>query len=71
MKVFDPRTCPLGGRVNFLDATEEEVIDLVRAMVSQLAIMASCLAVPAEQKKTLRADIAKFEAYLNCRHPTQ
>ncbi len=66
MTDFEP-----GGRgVNFLDATEEEVADLVRSLVSQLDIMASCLAMPSEQKKTLKASIANFEAYLTGRHPT-
>ncbi len=60
----------LGGKpVHFLDATEEEVLDLVRSLLMQLEIMASCLAMPPEQRKTLQANIAIFEAYLNRRHP--
>lgn len=52
--------------VNFLDATDEEVADLVRSMVNQLAIMSSCMVIPPEKKKTLNANIVSFEAYLNC-----
>ncbi len=61
----------LGGkRVHFLDATEEEALDLVRSLIDQLEIMASCLAMPPQQRETLKANIATFEAYLNLRHPT-
>ena len=68
MKGFD-RAALLGGkRVHFLDATEEEVVDLVRSLVIQLEIMASCLAMPPQQRKLLRAKIASFQAYLNRRH---
>jgi hypothetical protein len=68
MKGFD-RAALLGGkRVHFLDATEEEVVDLVRSLVIQLEIMASCLAMPPQQRKLLRANIASFQAYLDRRH---
>ncbi len=60
----------LGGiRVHFLDASEEEVVDLVRSLLIQLQIMASCAAMPPQQRKMLRANIASFEAYLDRRHP--
>ncbi len=52
--------------MNFLDATEEEVVDLVRSLVNQLAIMSSCMVIPVEKKKTLTANIVSFEAYLGC-----
>jgi hypothetical protein len=61
---------PAGNRLNFLDATEEEVNALARSLLSELSIIASCLALPDGQKKTLKANIAAFEAYLNGRHPT-
>jgi hypothetical protein len=68
MKGFD-RGALLGGKqVHFLDATKEEVVDLVRSLVIQLEIMASCLAMPPQQRKLLRANIASFQAYLNRRH---
>ncbi len=61
----------LGGkRVHFLDATEEEVVDLVRSLLTQLEIMASCMAMPPQQRNVLRANIASFDAYLNRRRPT-
>jgi hypothetical protein len=68
MRGFDQGTWLGGKKVHFLDATEEEVVDLVRSLVSQLEIMASCLAMPTQQRKLLRANIASFQAYLNRRH---
>ena len=70
MRSLDQGTLLGGKRVHFLDATEEEVVDLVRSLLIQLEIMASCLAMPPQQKKILRANIASFGAYLNRRHPT-
>jgi hypothetical protein len=69
MRDSDPCMIPPGRKVNFLDASEEEILDLVRSLLSQLTIMSSCLTMPTEQKKTLKSNIASFEAYLNCRHP--
>ncbi len=63
MKAIE-RGISLGG-MHFLDATEEEVFDLVRSSLMQLEIMASCLAMPPQQRKTLMANIAYFEAYLD------
>jgi hypothetical protein len=68
MKGFDRRALLGGKQVHFLDATEEEVVDLVRSLVIQLEIMASCLAMAPQQRKLLRANIASFQAYLNRRH---
>jgi hypothetical protein len=68
MRGFDQCTLLGGKKVHFLDATEEEVVDLVRSLVIQLEIMASCLAMPAQQRKLLRANIARFQAYLNRQH---
>ena len=68
MRGFDQGTLLGGKKVHFLDATEEEVVDLVRSLVSQLEIMASCLAMPTQQRTLLRANIARFQAYLNRRH---
>jgi len=68
MRGFDQGTLLGGKKVHFLDATEEEVVDLVRSLVIQLEIMASCLAMPTQQRKLLRANIASFQAYLNRRH---
>jgi len=68
MRGFDQATLLGGKKVHFLDATEEEVVDLVRSLVIQLEIMASCLAMPTQQRKLLRANIASFQAYLNRRH---
>lgn len=53
------------GGVNFLDATEEEAVDLVRSLMNQLAIMSSCMVIPHEKKKSLDANIVSFEAYLD------
>jgi hypothetical protein len=64
MRVFHPGAFLTGRRVDFLDATEEEVLDLVRSMVSELAIMSCFLAMPPEQKKAVQASIASFEACL-------
>jgi len=58
---------PTARKINFLDATEEEVADLVRSMMNQLAIMSSCLAMPTEERRRLKTNIDHFEAYLNCR----
>jgi hypothetical protein len=68
MRDFHLHAFPKAGTVNFLDATDEEIADLVRSLVDQLAIMSSCLAMPAEQRKALRTNIARYEAYLNCMH---
>jgi hypothetical protein len=68
MRGFDQGTLLGGKKVHFLDATEEEVVDLVRSLVSQVEIMASCLAMPTQQRTLLRANIASFQAYLNRRH---
>ena len=70
MRRFDQGAL-LGGKVHFLDATEEEVVDLVRSLLFQLEIMASCLAMPPQQRKMLRANIGSFEAYLNCHPPSK
>jgi hypothetical protein len=69
MRDFHPQMRLIDRRMNFLDATEEEVVDLVRSFVNQLAIMSSCLDMPTEQRKTLRSNIASCEAYLSRRHP--
>jgi hypothetical protein len=69
MRDFDSQTRPTKRKMNFLDATEEEIVDLVRSFVNQLAIASSCIAMPAERRKMLKANIASFEAYLSCRHP--
>ena len=71
MRGFDQGTFLGGKRVHFLDASEEEVVDLVRSLLIQLQIMASCAAMSPQQRKTLRANIASFEAYLDRRHPKQ
>jgi hypothetical protein len=68
MRGYDQCTLLGGKRVHFLDATEEEVVDLVRSLVIQLEIMASCLDMPSQQRKVLRANIACFQAYLNRLH---
>ena len=64
MRGFHPGVCLAGPRLNFLDATEEEVIDLAHSMMGELAIMLCFLAMPAEQKKVLWANIASFKAHL-------
>ncbi len=69
MQGFDHGTLLGGKRVHFLDATEEEVVDLVRSLLVQLQIMASCMAMPPQQRMMLRANIAGFKAYLDRRHP--
>ncbi len=51
-------------RVNFLDATEEEIFELVRTMVNELTIMSCFLVLPPEQKKVVQASITSFGAYL-------
>ena len=70
MRGLDQVTLLGGKRVHFLDATEEEAVDLVRSLLIQLQIMASCLAMPPQHRKMLRANIASFDAYLNRQHPT-
>ena len=69
MRGFDQGTLLGGKRVHFLDATKEEVVDLVRSLLVQLQIMASCMAMPPQQRMMLWANIASFEAYLDRRHP--
>ena len=64
MRIFHPGARLAGQRVDFLDATEEEVIDLANSMMGELAIMISFLAIPPEQKKTLWANIDNFKAHL-------
>ncbi len=69
MRDLDSSPLPAGRKVDFLDASEEEAVDLVRSLLGQLAIMASCLSMSAERRETLKANIAHFEAYLNRRNP--
>jgi hypothetical protein len=69
MRDFDSRARPTERKVNFLDATEEEIVDLVRTFVNQLAIASSCLAMPAERRETIEANIASFEAYISRSRP--
>jgi hypothetical protein len=64
MRVFHPGAYLAGAGVNFLDATEDEVIDLARSMISELAIIICFLAIPPEQKKSLWANIASVDAQL-------
>jgi hypothetical protein len=64
MRGFHPAACLAGKGINFLDATEEEVLDLVRSLVSELSIMTCFVTMPPEQKKVIRASIDSFEAYL-------
>ncbi len=64
MRVFHPGAYLAGRRVDFLDATEAEIFELVRSMVSEMAIMSCFLALPLEQKKVVQASIASFEACL-------
>ena len=61
---FYPGAWLAGRRVNFLDATEEEIFDLVSSMAGQLTIMSCFLTLPPEQKEAVRASIASFQAYL-------
>jgi hypothetical protein len=68
MSDFHSPARPSEGTMNFLDATDDEIVELVRTLINQLAIMSSCLAMPTEQKKAIRANIASFEAYLDFRH---
>ncbi len=62
MRVFHPGVYLAGGRVDFLDATEAEIFELIRSMASELAIMSCFLVLPPEQKKVVQAGIASFEA---------
>jgi hypothetical protein len=64
MKQFKPPVNSLPRRINFLDATEEEVMDLVRSLVCELSIMSCFLTLPPEKKKAIEANIASFRAYL-------
>jgi hypothetical protein len=71
MRAFHPGAYLAGRRVDFLDATEEEIFDLVRSMVGELAIMSCFLVLPPEQKKVVQASIASFEVCLGggrCKH---
>lgn len=70
MRVFHPGAYLAAKNVNFLDATEEEVIDLARSLVGELSIAMCFLTLTPEKKKKLRASIANFEAYLACRSST-
>jgi hypothetical protein len=62
MKAFHPGAYLAGRKVDFLDATEEEIFDLIRSMASELAIMSCFLVLPPEQKKLVQASIASFGA---------
>ena len=70
MRTFNLGACLAGVDVNFLDATEEEAIELVRSLLNQLEIMTCCAAMPSEQRQILKAHIHRVEAYLNCRRST-
>ncbi len=70
MRVFHPGVCLAGKNVNFLDATEEEVIDFARSLVGELAIVTCFLQMTPEKKNAIRASIACFEAYLASRAST-
>jgi hypothetical protein len=58
------RGCLVSRNVNFLDATEEEIFDLVSSMARELVIMSCFLTLPPEQKKAVQTSIASFQAYL-------
>jgi hypothetical protein len=64
MSRFYPGAFLAGRNINFLDATEEEIFDLVRSMAGELIIMSCFLTLPPEQKKAVQASIASFQAYL-------
>jgi hypothetical protein len=64
MSRFYPGACLAIRYVNFLDATEEEIFDLVSSMAGELVIMSCFLTLPPEQKKAVQASIASFQAYL-------
>jgi hypothetical protein len=67
MSRFYAGACLAGRNVNFLDATEEEIFDLVRSMAGELVIMSCFLILPPEQKQAVQASIASFQAYLGNR----
>jgi hypothetical protein len=71
MKDFNSYTGSLTGKLNFLDATEDEIVDLLRSMLKELTIASSCLPQPAERKLSIGGAISSCEAYLNWRHPKQ
>jgi hypothetical protein len=61
---FKPLMGTLPRRLNFLDATEDEVIDLVRSLVCELSIMTCFLTLPPEKKRALQTSIASFRTFL-------
>ena len=64
MKRFKPSVGSLSHRINFLDATGEEVMELVRSLVCELSIMTCFLTMTPEKKKVIEANIASFRTYL-------
>jgi hypothetical protein len=64
MRAFHAGARRVSRKVNFLDATEEEIFELVRSMANELAIMSCFLVLPPEQKKVVQASIASFGACL-------
>jgi hypothetical protein len=61
---FKPVMGPLPRRLHFLDATEEEVMELVRSLMCELSIMSCFLALPPEKKRAIQTSIASFRAFL-------
>jgi hypothetical protein len=61
---FSPAKRPVPRAINFLDATEEEVVDLARSLVCELSIMSSFLILAPEKKEAIHANIAAFRAFL-------
>ena len=52
------RTVCINEHTNFLDATEEEVADLIQSMLKEVSIMASFIEMPAHNRAVIRELLA-------------
>ncbi len=69
MNDYCARAACFGMHANFLDATEEEVADLLHSLLQELSIKVCFVAMPAERRKTIKQAIAVFETYLTRQYP--
>jgi hypothetical protein len=52
------------GRLDFLDASDDEIRDLVRSLMHELSILSGFLALPTDRKTAIETKIAWFRAFL-------
>ena len=67
--MFDRKGTHIGDKPVFLDATEEEMIELIQSMLKELELTTYFLEMPTERRTYIEATIAAFDAYLLTQYP--